>query len=371
MGVLTWPFLPTHRQQFFLALMSGELGWQQITLRNPLNLHELEKNTPILREVSQLLSKAGMPETFKDSLHGVRASGCGLVKTHEMVKSKSPALYRWKDERGVWHFGDKTSSVPNQAVDISSSYQSKVSYFNLSLRGDSQKIPAFSKDRIRAETTQIFTLISEYLPVASIRQIDLNIRLIASQNDFQKHRESYAPELQTNSGFYTTVENEAVVWQGLEPDILNAVIRHESTHVIMAGLYGFPPVWLNEGMAEYFEQLLISANSKKIAVNSYWQALLQKKSSVDYEAYFSLAPDEWRNSDQKTMYAMAWGAVNFLMSNSQNKTFFSKLLRHLSANKCEYFSTLNFISKHYSGGISGFNNNFKYWLFNDVSPHYY
>lgn len=368
---LSWPFLPAQRQHFFMAFIKGDVDWRQLVLKNPLTGDPAVRVDPLMREMTNLIEQSELGKEVLASVHMTQQYRCEPVVTRAVTDKKNKTLYRWQDKQGRWHFGDEQRYAPAQATDISSKYQTKFQYFKLAVRGDDKKLPAFTRDKIRSDTKQIFSVLSDSLAVDYLRQVDLNLRLLASQEDFQKHRERVAPSLKTNSGFYSTVNNEAVIWQGASAELMHAVIRHESTHVIMAGLYGYPPVWLNEGMAEYFEQMSLRANSKTVVANPYWLALLRKQMPMSLSDYLHLSADQWRQEKQEDMYAMAWGLVNFLMADPQRKQFLATLLKKLAEHKCQPFSSEDFVRLYYPQGMAGLSQDWQQWLVADVKAHYY
>lgn len=359
---ISFPFLDQQRQDFYLALLRGDVDWQRLEIRNPLN--------------GQPIRFSGQSEWHNDVLaevgHLPWVGDCEAVATRDSAQIDQEKMYRWQDAKGRWHFGDaKDIPLPSDASDVSHRYQTKASYFQFQLLHEGRELKAFTRDRIRAETRQIFAVLSQALALDHLRQVFLNIRIIDNQDDFQERLNSVAPGLKTNTGFFSTRNNEAVVWRHPKEALMYGVIRHESTHVIMAGLYGYPPVWLNEGLAEYFEQMSVMSNSKQVAVNERWLKVLRSGQLIPLKYYLSLTPSQWRGESQELMYATAWSLIHFLMSSEQGKNLLAVMMQTLAANKCQAFASLDFIEARYPGGVAQLNDHWRTWIVSAISPHYY
>ena len=364
---VAWPMLPPEKRQLYTDIAQGRVDWRQLVIENPFGGQELRLSS-VGHQINQGLKEAGVDTVF----HLPVPTECEAVATQSITKVTKPSIYRWQDSEGRWHFSDaKQQTLPEQASDIGERYQSKAQYFTLQLHYDGDRLPAFVRDQIRADTQQIFKVLSAPLAKERLRQVALNVRVIDEQAEFQRQLAAVAPGLKTNSGFYTTQNNEAVVWRQPEDELLQRVIRHESTHVIVAGLLGYPPVWFNEGVAEYFEQMRLQGNSRQVHMNNDWLTYLNSGDSIDLEEYFQLNGREWRSGDQQHMYAIAWSVVAFLMSDDDGQALISAMTNYMADHKCEAFDSLAFINQYYRGGIQRFQQQWQAWLISPSFRHYY
>ena len=236
-GVLVWPNLPEQKQNMFIGLAKGEVDWRQLVLVNPFNQQTLTRAEPLVAKITETVAQTELGKELLTSLHLPQTYKCEPVVTRAITDTQNSKMYRWQDEKGRWHFGDSDWQAGQQVQDVSQQYQSKYQYFQLALLGDDGKLPAFSRDKITAETTQIFTVLSDALSVDYLRQVDLNLRLLADQQAFQARLQKYAPTLNTNTGFYSAMNNEAVIWMAPDVEFMYGVIRHEF-------------IWLYPGLVE-------------------------------------------------------------------------------------------------------------------------
>jgi len=291
---------------------------------------------------------------------------CGKTQTSALEKSTSAEIYRWTDDSGQVHFADAKPGATRHSDVMVVNYQDRKQYFNLNLVEDSQSLPAFTRDKVNAEVRQVYRILSRDLQLEHLRKVLLNVRIIGSQADFQAYKAQVAPQLRTNSGFYTSQNNEAVVFQGNNPETMRAVIRHEATHVIMAGLYGVTPSWFNEGLAEYFEQLKISGQLRQVdAVDYHWahlQGRYQQGGLMPLREYVNLPPQQWYAGNLQDNYSLAWSLVFFLMENPQGKRFLKGMMNDMAEDYCWSTPGSEYFDANYPGGFKAFEAGWESWL---------
>ena len=165
-----------------------------------------------------------------------------------------------------------------QIEDLSQKYQNKSQYFrvNVEVLG---KVPAWTKDRLAGSTQQIFTILSDQLNIQDLRQVELNVKVFDNRWAYQRFADEAVGGVgKWSGGFYNSGINTAAVLHQGHDEVTHQVARHESTHVIMSGLFGQIPTWFTEGMAEYFEHLKVSGQGKTIHPDQQQMALLQSRS---------------------------------------------------------------------------------------------
>ncbi len=80
----------------------------------------------------------------------------------------------------------------------------------------------------------------------------VEIYVLDSRNAYAHFLKFYFPELPTRRAFFLAQGPRRVVYTYLS-DRLEEDLRHEATHALVRGCYGDLPLWLDEGLAEYFE----------------------------------------------------------------------------------------------------------------------
>lgn len=324
--------------------------------------------TQIKKEVENVV-----PNQLLETLGSIRTgetfqqiASCGKTNTTALEKSTSSEIYRWTDENGKVNFSDAKPGDTRNSEVMSVSYPDRKQYFKLKVVEDTETLPAFTRDKVNAEVRQVYRILSRNLDLEHLRKVFLNVRIIGTQADFQNYRQQMAPQLRTNSGFYTSENNEAVVFQGNDPEAMRAVIRHEATHVIMAGLYGATPSWFNEGLAEYFEQLQVSGQARQIGpVDYHWAHLQQRQEQgqlMPLRDYIDLPPRRWYSGNLQDNYGMGWSLVYYLMSEPEGKRFLKQMMNEMAENYCWSTPGSKYFDDHYPGGFKAFEAGWKTWL---------
>ena len=364
---------------------------QQQALKRDLMIAWQEKKWPISVERGQLVglidvkalftppleSEDEALETYQQSFERHRIA-CFKTKTKVVTQAAQSSIYAWVDEHGKKYFSDIRPQHEIKLETISSQYKSRLNYFDLTINEDQAKNMGFIRDTISADVRQIYRILTSDLEIKHLRQVKLNLRLFQDQSDFQQYKNKLAPALNTNSGFYISRLNEAIVYQWPDnDDLTQSVIRHESLHVIMAGLFGETPRWFNEGLAEYFERLQLAGQKKQVKVAQksierltrlYHDGRLPTLASV-----FDLTAGQFyqkKSVDQN--YALSWAAVFFLLSKDEGRSLFNAVTDQLSAEPCSYVNMRELAKQHYQGGMSALEQDFLYWLTSrDIYDHYY
>ncbi len=80
----------------------------------------------------------------------------------------------------------------------------------------------------------------------------VEIYVLDSRNAFAHFLKFYYPDLPPRRAFFLAQGPQRVVYTYSSPR-LEEDLRHEATHALLHGSFGDLPLWLDEGLAEYFE----------------------------------------------------------------------------------------------------------------------
>lgn len=78
------------------------------------------------------------------------------------------------------------------------------------------------------------------------------INVFRSRRGYQEFMAQHAPEGRSRRALFIQSETHGSVYVYLHRDVMTD-LRHESTHAILHSTLPFLPLWLDEGLAEYFE----------------------------------------------------------------------------------------------------------------------
>lgn len=80
----------------------------------------------------------------------------------------------------------------------------------------------------------------------------VEIYVLDDRGAFEHFLRFYYPELPPRRAFFLAQGDRRVIYTYQSPR-LDEDLRHEATHALVRGCYGDVPLWLDEGLAEYFE----------------------------------------------------------------------------------------------------------------------
>lgn len=294
----------------------------------------------------------------------------------------SPCAYaetfQWIDDNGRTHFGDKppeNTEVRRLDFHRGAPIENELSFvipdkqFELSDEG---------MKKIHDLVPQILHIYKTLFNLDLRDTVEVKLSLLKSKPAFDiwlSQRTGDSKPLPI-SGVFLPKTREVAVWNnGNEAAILRTIL-HESSHVIMAQLSPRAPSWLQEGMAEYFEN--IERKNDMIVVNVsqnghqnilHW---LNDGTLITLRKYLSIPEQQWRamaHSANQIPYTVAWGTSYFLLSNETGKALLRRTLHDLE--KTQRWPTIDDIDQHYPGGITRMDFEFFKWAQNDVVPHFY
>ena len=313
-------------------------------------------------------------KTFLNHSNSVKGKYKHLYSCQKKQKLKlnDTKLYAWKDSQGQRHFAD-TFPDTKDYYGLTVRNMSSADFFVLNLDSRYSNLPAFASDKMKRDVNHIYKILTKGLGVSQLNPIQLNLKLFDDNVAFNRYKKQVAPTLGSAGGFYISHLNEASVYTGRNNHRMYAVSRHEATHVIVNGAFGSMPVWLNEGLAEYFEQLRFQRTMLRIIdLNPGHLRRLSRFNRISLSSYFNLTAKQWYSESNKHFnYALGWSIVYFLMSSRHDKQFLRYLLDHLGHHYCKPFSDIDYINKHYPGGFKQFEKNWKQWLAGPKNHHRY
>ncbi len=286
---------------------------------------------------------------------------CVQPKTENIKNNR--VVYEWKDSKGKTHFGDKAPRsdytnlhIMNLAVD---------DYFSLKIATEHGQLPPFSQDRIDHGVTQIYKTFSDVIKAAELKRVSLNMTFYGTSKAFQAHKLKVAPGLsKLAGGFYSPRSNKISILMQGNRDFMVNVAKHEATHAMVAGMFPGTPVWLNEGLAELFERMKENSFQKKIfEVNLDHVKLLRASRIPPLLEHFAQTPTEWYKLENSRLnYAIDWSLVFFIMKRSDRIQMLRYLLDELATNGCRSVNAVDFLSRHYQGGLNQFEREWRQWI---------
>lgn len=317
-----------------------------------------------------------VPSATASFIEGEGAFTCSTPATGA-VTLNDPIVYRWTDADGQVHFGDE-KPAERQAELYDAGQGVSLDYFDLDIDYRGRKIVPFLEGQLSAQATSIYEIMVQLVGDEYLRRVQLNIVIFPDVVSFRQYaRASASNDSSTLLGFYSPRTNEAVTFTADDDDKTMEVTRHEATHVIARGVLGALPVWLNEGLAEYFSKLSIRGQLKEVASYEGWPQLARATINSGYPAnlaaLLNLEHEEWHGVYETNHYALSWALVYFLLSAEPGRQALAQLMQEMAAQYCQPGDSAEVLARLYPGGLLALEREFYAWLRDDTekTPHTY
>src|SRR5262245_49392296 len=151
----------------------------------------------------------------------------------------------------------------------------------------------------------------------------VEIYVLNDRNAYMHFLKFYYPELPPRRAFFLAQGDRRVVYTYMS-DRLEEDLRHEATHALVRGCYGDLPLWLDEGIAEYFEVTAdtIDADHEHLAmlsrdIDAGWTPDLRRLESLTDIHQFT--PRDYRE---------AWAWIHLMLNHERKRD--SLLLAYLN-----------------------------------------
>ncbi len=156
-------------------------------------------------------------------------------------------------------------------------------------------------------------------------QVMVDAYLFEKQDDYLRFAGN---SMRSTGGVYIPSRNALAAFNvGQGRDSLRRTLQHEAFHQFAANAFKTPlPMWLNEGMAQYFEEGLWTGNSFALAQVPprrvrQLKADIRGKRIVPFDQFLTLNTEQWgkalgshSSTRGATQYNQAWAMVHFLVN---------------------------------------------------------
>lgn len=282
-------------------------------------------------------------------------------------------LYQWTDENGRVHFGDRAPQA-QQAQSISVDKQPQRERFRLNVKSTEFTLSDAAMSRVEQGLAEIHHTYRNTFRLDVRGVAEVNLHLLADKPSFDRWLETRRPGTPSRpyAGVFLPAENEVGVWAyGPEEEIV-ATILHESSHVIMFQMAPRAPVWIQEGMAQYFSTIRPTADGNlEITPLPRAQELIrtwrEEKRLISLRDYLGISESQWRklaHQQNAIPYTLAWALVYFMMSEPVGQQTLRRILHDLE--KSGQWPTIESLDMRYPGGLPQLEYGFFRWAQGDM-----
>jgi tetratricopeptide (TPR) repeat protein len=140
-----------------------------------------------------------------------------------------------------------------------------------------------------------------------------------SQRSFEPFKPRYEGKPQAVSGYFTPGEAvHFIALTGDGGDEAFGIIYHEYVHAVVNAVVSSPPVWFNEGLAEYYRTLEVTNNGRQALIGRLQldHVLRLRTEWLPLEAVLAVAHDSPLYNERNkasVFYAEAWALTHYLL----------------------------------------------------------
>lgn len=168
------------------------------------------------------------------------------------------------------------------------------------------------REQLLAELEQLSTDVAQLLELTYPRAM-IHVVIFSSADEYRRYMAHYYPDLPERRALFIQQRGTGMLFAHRHPDLATD-LRHETTHAILNDSSDALPLWLDEGLAEYFEvpaAMRWSGHSHLLALGP----LLANGSSAhsawtELESLEELGDVSAMSSEH---YRDAWSWVHFLL----------------------------------------------------------
>lgn len=288
-------------------------------------------------------------------------------------------IYQWRDANGKLHFGDRPPEENVTEVVTPSGQTASLEPLKIVIHHQGFTLPNGLHEQTLSAIKHIHDRYREDLGLDLRGTAKVNLYLFEDQESFlQWMEERGATGNADYAGVFLPASNEVAVWRwSPEDDSVAQTILHETSHVLLFQLSPASPVWLHEGLAQYFQTLKVQGNGRAVVTalpdaEKRIQNWVADQQLVTMRQYLSLDDQAWRKMAHELNaipYTVAWATTAFLMSKPVGRSTLRQLLQDLE--KTDRRPTLQRIGHLYPGGLSRLEYDFFSWAQKGMQPQWY
>lgn len=283
-------------------------------------------------------------------------------------------IYQWTDEHGITHFGDRAHTSKKQQgkarqVKLKLKQQRN---FDLDIIPINYPLSRSLEQKVQLAIRKIHQIYTQRLGLSLDNIGTFTLKIFGTQQDFQHYRKQHYPNSKSATGIYSSTRKEAIVWRNKSVQHMMSVITHEMSHALLDIEYPHSvPTWINEGLAEYFENMRVAGQGITVPKSEGWlrqvRRAQQSQRLPSLRSLLSWGHKKWRRHDSNSKglsYAQSWTLMYFLMRKNHQTGVVKALLNDIKT-QGKYFSSTTTLEKHYPGGITQLESDWEKWTWRD------
>ena len=224
--------------------------------------------------------------------------------------------------------------------------------------------------------TRIFDTYKESFGFDYPEDYKIKITIFATKDNFITYQKKQGKKSLASVAYYSVRFREAVVyWKTYSKKTEDAKkmvssVFHEASHMLLMAKVPGIPLWINEGLAEYFDGLNVFGENRRVYLHKNSQKWLKRWAKkgfpIGLENYLSLSSSEWYKFDEKIEncnagYIIGYSLVYFMMSRNNTEAVLKELLWEFKK-QGKQANSVKVVNIHYPGGCERFEQIWHKWI---------
>lgn len=277
-------------------------------------------------------------------------------------------IYKWVDENGKVHFGDrKDHSVKQEVVNVRPG-ASKWSRFDIRIEAVDVELSDEENQQIIDGVNNVYEFFDRVMSFDMYRTVPVNILIFRGRAEYQDYLVRKDMGLAVASyGLYMPAEHQIAVYVRENRSLTFRTIKHEVSHAVVDTIVPYAPAWLNEGLAEQMEMLERDQGglyferheeNLRVVAQAHEQGHL-----TSIEQLLKLSSNKWRHSEMSghwSLRAQSGQFLSFLLSQPTRRNFVVRLMHNF--NRGDRTLSYYLVDDNYIGGVSMLGLDWRRWL---------
>lgn len=337
----------------------------------------------VLRQDRRVKRHQGTPEILEPS-PDPHAADVRIRPTHPPIPTSAPhglcgpqaraetsrSLYTWKDDSGTLNISDqrpadRTADQSRYSVDwADGGFQLNLVVYS----SPNPTIPPYFKDQLRSHAHGIIRSLAQLSGQQSLVPVKLDLTVFATKEQYDQR---IFHDKEGSSGVYSTGQGAAAMYMQNTQEGTLRVALHEITHALNCNVFGLLPAWLNEGLANYFEGMLIRNSVGHVRMSEYVAHVARTNARSGVRRMLEMVNTDddtfWRT--RADTYPLSESLVFFLLDSTGRKQVLVGYLEQLASRKGQARFVqpapgefLTYADPRFEGGSSALLDAWRNWL---------
>ena len=277
-------------------------------------------------------------------------------------------IYKWVDDEGRVHFGDREDrSVEQEVVSVKPGV-SDWSRFDINVKTVGVELSDEENQHIVDGVNNVYEFFDRVMSFDMYRTVPVNILILKDVTEYRNYLVRNDKGLAVATyGLYVPSEHQIIVYMQKDRGRTFETIKHEVSHAVVHTIVPYAPAWLNEGLAEQMEVLERDKSGlyfERHRENRWVVARAHELGQLAPIAQFlKLSSQKWRHSDmsgKSSLRAQAGQFVSFLLSKPTSRNFLVRLMHNF--NRGDRTLSYYLVDDNYIGGVTMLNLDWRRWL---------